>query len=467
MDPEQRSQAIFGAFDGTASIIGLVYGLALHHYAGVAIATAGASAAGSATVSMAAGEYECGDEGTPARRRIALAGTMGVATAIGSLMPVAPFFVLPAGAAAITGGALAMGVAVWIGWQKRAKPGPGGYLMAIGTLLAAAAVGVGIAAAIPAGAGGATPPGGLPGETTFADGAQSYIFGTNDSIDYAEPALSSLPAVQADVKAAGLTLDRVWAYSTDSDATTEGKIAAAHNAGMACMVMLGSTDDLAWMEHVVSEAGSGCEMYEFGNEPDNPPNDTSIATVTSEWIADVPQLRALNPEATFGGPATTWSGGYDSSAGSYPSDIAYFLAKTAAADERADFISYHDYPCQKATTTAGCVKSTPGDFKYNWDQVTGWEQTYYGGTVPTGVSEYNFDPGSQNLYSWCHEGSFVKAFTTAALKAAATEGMAFANQFTSLNYSGYGCLDMFKDKAPYAPKPQEKALAAAIKAAKG
>ena len=142
--------------------------------------------------------------------------------------------------------------------------------------------------------------------------------------------------------------------------------------------------------------------------------------------------------------------------------MAYFLAETAAAGVRADFISYHDYPCQKATTTAQCIKSTPGDFKWNYDQVTGREDTYYGGTVPTGVTEYNFDPGTGNLYAWGGDGKFMKAWTTTALDALVADGVAFANQFTTLNYSGYGYLDMFHDSAPYAPKAQEKAMAAEV-----
>ena len=40
--------------------------------------------------------------------------------------------------------------------------------------------------------------------------------------------------------------------------------------------------------------------------------------------------------------------------------------------------------------------------------------------------------------------------------------MAFATQFTSLNYSGYGDLDMFSDSAPYAPKAQFNALVAEV-----
>ncbi len=256
---------------------------------------------------------------------------------------------------------------------------------------------------------------------------------------------------------------RTWIYSSDTDAQIETRLDAVAAEGATCMIMLGDPGSgLAWMKHVVEVAGSRCDIYEFGNEPDNRPNNTSIAQTTAEWIADVPQLRALNPAAVFGGSAVTWSGGYDLSGGSYPSDVAYALAKTKAAGVRADFISYHDYPCMKATTEAQCVSMTPHGFRWNYDQVTGWEQAYYGGTIPTGVSEYNFDPGSNNLYAWGNDWRFMSAWETAAIKGIRSTGMAFANEFTTLNWSGYDYLDMFHDSKPYKPKAQEKSLAAAV-----
>jgi hypothetical protein len=303
----------------------------------------------------------------------------------------------------------------------------------------------------------------LPGAQRWDKLTSSYVFGTNDSIEYSSPNVDTLPSVQAYLRQGGLTLMRTWAYSNYSDASIQQRIATIDNSHMKCMMMLGTTSNLSWMEHVVSMLGSSCNMYEFGNEPDQANNHTNIAQVTSQWVADVPKLRALNPHAVFGGPAVSWSAATDSSEGSYPSEMAYFLAKTAAAKVRADFISYHDYPCLKATSTAQCLTMTPPDFTWNWNQVIGWEHTYYGRIVPTGVSEYNFDPGSNNLYAWGDNGPFMRQWTTTALSAMLAIGVSFANQFTSLNYSGYGYLDMFQDSAPYSPKPQYYAIAAAVK----
>ena len=331
-------------------------------------------------------------------------------------------------------------------------------LIALSLVLTVTFLNVSVAAAAPDAQHGQM----LPGETAWSSGAPSYVFGANDAIEYASPNVDTLPSVQSWLRQGGLTFMRTWAYANYSDASIRQRIATIQNAGMQCMMMLGSTDNLRWMEHVVSMLGSKCNIYEFGNEPDNANNDTNIAQLTTRWIADAPRLRAINPQAVFGGPAVQWAESSDGHQGSYPSDIAYFLAKTAAARVRANFISYHDYPCQKATTTAQCISMTPGDFKYNYDFVIAEEMKYYGTTVPTGISEYNFDPGTGNLYAWGDKGRFMRQWTTTALHALVKIGAAFGNQFTSLNYSGYGELDMFHDSAPYAPKPQFYAMAAAV-----
>ena len=57
----------------------------------------------------------------------------------------------------------------------------------------------------------------LPGEQSW-NGVGSYVFGTNDAIEYASPNVDTLPSVQATLKAGGLTLMRTWAYSNYSDA---------------------------------------------------------------------------------------------------------------------------------------------------------------------------------------------------------------------------------------------------------
>jgi hypothetical protein len=124
----------------------------------------------------------------------------------------------------------------------------------------------------------------------------------------------------------------------------------------------------------------------------------------------------------------------------------------------ADFISYHDYSCTNYPTTAqgktNSVANTAGDIQWNYNQVISEEKRYYGAAVPTGVTEWNFDPGFGFLSCAASDNHFMFQYTEAALRGIEATGMAFANEFTSLNYAGYSDLDMFRDSAPYAPKAQ-------------
>jgi hypothetical protein len=312
----------------------------------------------------------------------------------------------------------------------------------------------------------------LPGEPTWSSGAPSYDFGTNDTIDYASPNIDTLNAngtpaiqVQADMNLGGLTMTRIWSYAGDTEAYVLSKVQTVLDTGTTCMFMLGAVNSLQWLETTVGWVKNTCHIFEFGNEPDNygSIDNANIATYTQQWISDIPKLRALDPGAIFGGPVLTWSGSNGAGSGNYGSDLAYFLATTAAAGVRADFIDYHDYPCLKATSTAQCVSMTPGDFQYNWDFALSVEKQYYGAVIPTGISEYNFDPGSNNLYAWGDEGTFMSQWTVAAMDEAVSLGMAFAVQFDSMNYGGYGYLDMFSDSAPYAPKPQFNAMVSEVR----
>ena len=301
----------------------------------------------------------------------------------------------------------------------------------------------------------------LPGEQTWGNGVSSYIFGANSTIDYGSPNVNTLSSVQSWLKQGGLTLMRTWAYhdkggvDTFSDSEIQGRVQAIQDAGMQCMFMLGSVDDLAWLKHVVSMLGPSCNIYEFGNENDNiSGGGVGTATLVKDWTTAVPQLRAINPKAVFGGPALMGVLSNDGTVTGFPNDMQYFLAKTAISGVRADFISYHDYPCAGPGTKADCLKWTPQAYAQDQSQVLNWEQQYYGATVPTGISEYNFDPGTSRLGEWASDDSFMFQWTETALNTFISNHFAFAIQFTTMNYSGYGALDMFNDTTPYAPKAQ-------------
>jgi hypothetical protein len=338
----------------------------------------------------------------------------------------------------------------------------------------------------------------LPGEPTTANGTPAYVYGFNNGPEWAEPAFSQLSSVQAQVKAGGLTIDRIWAADNAGTGGASGdigqgvlsnKIAAAKAAGATCYLNMDSTGDLSWMESVVNYAEpQGCHYFEFGNEVDGA-SGYSIATYTSQWDAAIPTLRALpvckaTNACLFGGPTVAYPTA--DAAGGYPSGVAYWLANLNKSTASPDFVSWHDYPCNGADSWASTTAASQADC-INWTDTTAtqcaalgvcnvslgyaqsqmfaWEQQYLGKTLPTGISEWNFDPGFSALTAWGDDGTFMAFYTAATLNFFARNTFSFAMQYTALDYAGYGYLDMFSDSAPYSAKPQFTAMAAAVRAA--
>jgi hypothetical protein len=342
----------------------------------------------------------------------------------------------------------------------------------------------------------------LPGEKAWSGGVPSYDFGFNNGIEYGSPAFSQLPAVQAQVRAGGLTVDRIWApyepAGTDTMASGDvtqlrTRVDAADASGATCYLVLGEVDNLPLMKDEVSFAEPlGCHMFEFGNEVDTA-HSKSIADYTQQWNADIPALRALSVCAgratvssgcLFGGPTVMYPSYNDGSGGSYPSAAAYWMANLNKAHAFPDFVSWHEYPCTGAadwgSTTAldqaNCIKGATDSaatcasnndcnisLPYGQSQMLGWEQQYLGKPVPTGISEYNFDGGSATLSKWVDDNQFMYEWTTKAIDAFVANHFAFAMEYTALDYAGYGDLDMFSDSAPHGPKAQFYGIVASVK----
>jgi len=146
MNPEQRSTAVFGAFDGVCSVIGFVFGLLLHHSPTAAIAIGGLGGAISATVSMSVGTFESEDGAW--HRRLINALFMAAATLIGSAVPIWPYFLWSKTPALIAGAIGSLLVASWIGYEKHARWK--GYVTAYATLLGAVGLTLLVVSLIPA-----------------------------------------------------------------------------------------------------------------------------------------------------------------------------------------------------------------------------------------------------------------------------------------------------------------------------
>lgn len=133
-------QFIFGCADGITSALGVVLPLALTHQSmflavmGLAIASA---------IGMGGGDYLSDNDGN---LRSAIA--MAIASAVGTIIPALPFFLLPYGIAAGVSGALCVATVVAISETKaREMSRLRAYAQTFGILLAASVATVGFALA--------------------------------------------------------------------------------------------------------------------------------------------------------------------------------------------------------------------------------------------------------------------------------------------------------------------------------
>jgi VIT1/CCC1 family predicted Fe2+/Mn2+ transporter len=133
MNNDQRQEAIFGAWDGVVSIVGFIFALLANHSPESAIAIGGFGGAIAAGVSMASGEFAKSSGPRAARARVALA--MLLSTLVGSLVPIWPFFLFGPRVALFIAALGCVGVATWIGFEKR--QGILGYLTVFVTLFLA------------------------------------------------------------------------------------------------------------------------------------------------------------------------------------------------------------------------------------------------------------------------------------------------------------------------------------------
>lgn len=238
--------------------------------------------------------------------------------------------------------------------------------------------------------------------------------------------------------------------------------------------------DLSFAKKLVRYLGNRCNLYEIGNEPDLDiyPDSSgkavphlSIDQYMERWQEFVTALRAINPYAKFIGPVTYNAQGNDCV---YPSGDCYmrlFLKKAKAEGIPPDAVSFHWYPCANAQFDS-CLQMVrqSQDTQYSptaygdvVKEVKGWVREILGKDIPVGISEWNFDPGSNPLGE---NADFMKQFVELALNGPhgmISAGLDFANQFDAQNYGGYGHLDMFDLQNHDQPKAQFYAISAIIK----
>ncbi len=278
----------------------------------------------------------------------------------------------------------------------------------------------------------------LPGQKTWRGGASSLVFGANDTYEYAPNNFETQPLIQEQVKRAGITVIRTFIADPSTDVEIDQRVGAIERAGALCLVVLTNIDDLAFNTHLVRYLGPRCLMYEFGNEPDY--NNITVDDYVAAWNAEIPALRAINPQARFFGPAVSYAGAY----------LDDFLTRVKQSGVLPDAVTLHWYPCYDASEQA-CLAQA-GDIYNVVTSVRAEIQQILGKDLPIGVTEWNYDPGAPPP-AYGNDASFIVPFTETAITAMIRAGVSLACQFDIASYAGYGGLDMI-DISTNQPKPQ-------------
>jgi VIT1/CCC1 family predicted Fe2+/Mn2+ transporter len=140
MTPDELSEAIFGTFDGMTSLLGVIAGALVSGTEHILVVTA-AGLAVAATVSMAGGEF-LSDSGTAGARR-RRAAIMGLATFIGSFLPVIPYLLFARTPATVASVAVTLLMAVGIAQARVPKQGAvAAYVQTFAILIIAGALSI-------------------------------------------------------------------------------------------------------------------------------------------------------------------------------------------------------------------------------------------------------------------------------------------------------------------------------------
>lgn len=294
----------------------------------------------------------------------------------------------------------------------------------------------------------------LPGQQIWKNNVSSFLFGSNDTQEWVSDNIETNPSIQQALKDAHFTLMRTFFLDRSlldghptTDAEIEGRLKAIENAGMICLGVLEPIFDSAFVKHVVSYAGDRCNLYEFGNEPDNS-SDLNMQEYMQNWNNLIPQLRKINHNAKFIGPVVA---DYN--------QVQPFLYAVKASRILPDAISFHWYPCVGSDTTSSCLSKT-ATFAQVTTQVREWVQEILGKNLPVGITEWNYNSDNPPT-AYGQDPVFIRQFSISALDSMIQAGLNFANQFDTASGAGSGGLDMF-DSHGNQPKPQYFAIKSLI-----
>ena len=291
----------------------------------------------------------------------------------------------------------------------------------------------------------------LPGQQIWKQGVSSYLFGTNDTYEWADNNnnIETQPLFQQALRDAGFTLIRTFIRDGSSDANIETRIQTIENSGAHCLGVITNIYHTDFDEHLVRYLGDRCQLYEFGNEVDL--NDVSIGDYLEQWNKTIPLLRKINPNAKFIGPVTYSYEGKNNF-------LHDFLVGVKASGVLPDAVSFHWYPCNGDDQESCLKKASSAGPSAN---VVGDEvRAILGKSLPIGITEWNYDPNNPPP-AYGEKADFMTEFSTRALSSMIQAGVTFACQFDAGSDAGYGRLDMF-DTATNDIKPQYYAIKSII-----
>lgn len=301
-------------------------------------------------------------------------------------------------------------------------------------------------------------------------------FGVNDAYDWAGSAgFDGNAAIQAAVKGAHVPLVRAWFPEYPNFGASGTAFSDAHQLAIAqtvvatgarCMANLTQPNTIAYDLHLVQILAPYCPYFELMNEPDySGMNPVSAPNYIAFWNSFVPQARAIDPTAEFGGPALATE--YGSSSSTYMQDV---LNGMKASGVWPDFVSFHWYICAGQAQSA-CVADTAWWTPTHGKTVYGWlQQDFPGKSVALGITEWNMDPGNP---SYAYDDTFMSQFMQTALSGLETNPyISFATFYDIGSYACWGACDLFRtfSSEPYtntpsaigSPRPEFGVLASEI-----
>lgn len=285
----------------------------------------------------------------------------------------------------------------------------------------------------------------LPGQT-LTNGVSNYIFGSNMSQDWAAQTSRNNAKIQAQLKAAGLTVMRCQIPQGSDNAYIAQTVQACQNMGVAMLVILHHSD-LAWNTRLVQQLGSACSMYEFSNEPDL--GGISWQQYLGFWNQHIPALRAtlqaMTPPhtAAFIGPVLGVFANLDS----------YFVpwlqgCKTSGV--LPDAVSYHIYPCTGSYTASTCLPRATA-FQSAAQKVDAAVVGILGTSLPQCLTEWNLDAANPPQ-NFAKDGTYVPGWTKTAIDSMVAAGLAMACQWDAAGGAGSGFDDLV-DTQSLQPNP--------------